>query len=98
MRRFIFPTYMFVLILLAQQSYAQPTVSFTSPSAVQPGQTIEVTLHGAKLDDPLQVWTSFPAQVELVPGAADAKDQTSRVCKVTVDATLSVGIGGIVVG
>jgi hypothetical protein len=87
-----------VLSLLTVQAFAQPSVSSTSPSAVQPGQTIELTLHGAKLDDPLQVWTSFPSKVELVPGAADAKDQTSRVCKVTVDATVPVGIGGIIVG
>jgi len=86
-----------VVLLLVEQAFAQPAVSATSPSAVQPGQTIELTLQGAKLDGPLQVWTSFPAKVELVPGAADAKDQASRVCKVTIDATVSVGIGGLIV-
>ena len=98
MRRITSSVGAFVLLVLAQRCYAQPSLSFTSPSAVQPGQTVEVTLHGTKLDDPLQVWTSFPAQVELVAGAADAKDQTSRVCKVTVDSTIPVGIGGLVVG
>ncbi|MBC8353010.1 MAG: PPC domain-containing protein [Planctomycetes bacterium] len=98
MRRLTFPLCAIVLSLFAQQLLAQPAVSFTSPSAVQPGQTIELTLHGTKLDDPLQVWTSFPAKVELVPGAADAKDQTTRVCKVTIDAAVPVGIGGLIVG
>ncbi|MEO8493706.1 MAG: PPC domain-containing protein, partial [Planctomycetota bacterium] len=74
------------------------SVSHTTPSAVQPGQTIELTLHGAKLDDPFQIWTSFPAKVELVPGAAEAKDQTSRVCKVTLDAGVPVGIEGLIIG
>lgn len=98
MRRLTSPTSVVVLAVLAQQAFAQPSVTHVSPSAVQPGQTIEVTLHGAKLDDPLQVWTSFPAKVEVVPGAADAKDQKSRVCKVTLDAGVPVGIGGLVVG
>ncbi|MDA1053943.1 MAG: PPC domain-containing protein [Planctomycetota bacterium] len=98
MRPLTSPACLIVLLLFAQQAFAQPAVSHTSPSAVQPGQTIELTLHGTKLDDPLQVWTSFPAKVELVPGAADAKDQTSRVCKVTVDAAVSVGIEGLIVG
>ena len=98
MKRLTSPAGLIVLTLLAQPLYAQPSISHTSPSAVQPGQTIELTLHGAKLDDPLQIWTSFPAQVELVPGAADAKDQTSRICKVTVEATVPVGFEGIIVG
>lgn len=98
MRRLTSPLCLIVFASLAQQAPAQPSVSHVSPSAVQPGQTIEVTLHGAKLDDPLQVWTSFPAKVEIVPGPADAKDQKSRVCKVTVDATVPVGIGGLIVG
>lgn len=98
MRRFISPSCVVVVLLLAVQAHAQPSLSSTSPSAVQPGKTIDVTLHGAKLDDPLQVWTSFPAKIEIVPGAADAKDQKSRVCKVTVDASVSVGIGGLIVG
>lgn len=98
MRRLTSSVCAVVVILLAQQVSAQPSVSHTSPSAVQPGQTTEVTLHGAKLDDPLQIWSSFPAKIELVPGAADAKDQKSRVCNVTVEAGVSVGIGGLVVG
>ncbi|MCA9145299.1 MAG: PPC domain-containing protein [Planctomycetaceae bacterium] len=98
MRRLTSPVCAIALLSFSQQVFAQPTVSHTSPGAVTPGQTIELTLHGAKLDDPLQVWTSFPAKVELVPGAADAKDQKSRVCKVTLDAAAPVGIGGLVVG
>ncbi|MCA9125008.1 MAG: PPC domain-containing protein [Planctomycetaceae bacterium] len=98
MRCFTSPACAIVCLVLAQAVYAQPSVSYTLPSAVRPGQTTELTLHGAKLDDPLQIWTSFPAKVEIVPGAADAKDQKSRVCKVTIDSAVPVGIGGIVVG
>ncbi len=55
-------------------------------------------MHGTKLDDPLSVWTSFPAQVELAPAEAGKKDLKSRVCKITVEADTPVGIGGLVVG
>jgi hypothetical protein len=98
MRRLPFSACVVALLSLSQPLFAQPSVSRTTPRAVQPGKTIELTLHGAKLDDPLQVWTSFPAKVEVVAGAKDAKDQKSRVCKVTIDASVAVGIGGLVVG
>ncbi len=87
-----------LFVLAAVKAYAQPAVSHTVPSAVTPGQTIELTLHGTKLDDPLRVWTSFPAKVEIVPAEAGQKDLTSRTCKVTLDAEMPVGIGGLVVG
>lgn len=79
-------------------TWAQPTITHTTPGALLPGKTIELTLNGDKLDDPLRIWTSFPAQTEIVPGPADAKDQKTRVCKVTLDASVPVGIGGLVVG
>ena len=64
-------------VLAASHVRAQPSVSYAVPGAVQPGKTIELTLHGAKLDDPLRVWTSFPAKVEIVP--AEAGDRKSVV-------------------
>ena len=77
---------------------AQPSLSYASPAAAHPGQTVELTLHGGKLDDPLQVWTSFPAKVEVLPGPKDAKDQANRKCKVTLEGNVPVGIGGVIVG
>lgn len=87
-----------LLLLSSQRSLAQPSLSHASPAAVQPGQTVEVTLHGGKLDDPLQIWSSFPAKIELLPGPKDAKDQANRKCKVTVEGNVPVGIGGLIVG
>jgi hypothetical protein len=89
-----------LLLIVFATSYvrAQPSVSYTVPAAVQPGKTIELTLHGAKLDDPLRIWTSFPAQVEVIPAEAGKKDLKSRTCKITVDGSAAVGTGGIVVG
>ncbi|HND56857.1 MAG TPA: pre-peptidase C-terminal domain-containing protein, partial [Pirellulaceae bacterium] len=82
---------------LAVPALAQPTVTSLSPAAVPPGKTVEVTLVGTKLDDPLSIWTSFPAKVEPVPPAEAKPGQTKRVVKITADATAGVGVGGLVV-
>lgn len=86
-----------LLCLAAGHALAQPAISAVVPGAVAPGTTTEITFTGAKLDAPLKVWTSFPAQVEIVPGDPAAKGKTSLVCKVTLPAGAPVGIGGIAV-
>src|SRR5688500_11997128 len=52
----------FVLAMVASRAQAQPALTAAVPGAVAPGKTTEVTLSGAKLDQPLRIWTSFPAQ------------------------------------
>ncbi len=81
----------------ASNAVAQPSLSHAVPGAVAPGKTTEVTLHGAKLDQPLKLWTSFPASVELVPGDPNQKDKASLVAKITLPAGVPCGIGGIAV-
>ena len=80
-----------------QFAAAQPSVSHSIPAAARPGQTVEITLHGAKLDGALNLWSTFPAKLELVPVPPEQKDVASRVCKVTLDGQVPVGLGGIVV-
>lgn len=87
-----------IISLLGSSARGQPSLSHCSPGAVQPGQTTELTLLGAKLDDPLNIWTSFPAKVELLPGSEENKDQKVRKCKITLEANTVVSLGGIVVG
>jgi hypothetical protein len=87
-----------VTLALAELAFAQPSLSHSIPAAARPGQTVEMTLHGAKLDGALNLWTSFPAKIELVPVPPEQKDVASRVCKVTLDPQIPVGIGGLVVG
>ena len=77
-------------------AHGQPGITHATPGALSPGQTTEITLHGTKLDGPLQVWTSFPAQVE-VTGDEKQKNREQVVCKVSLAAGVPVGIGGIVV-
>ena len=65
--------------------------------ALAPGKTTEIVLHGAKLEGPLRVWTSFPAQVEVAADDSKSSERTQVACKVTLGAGRPVGIGGIVV-
>ena len=71
-----------VWLLAAGSTLAQPAVSAVSPGAVRPGATTELTLTGQNLADPLIVWTSFPAKVEVLLG-----EPTSRKVKLTLDVT-----------
>ena len=87
-----------VCLLLPRAAAAQPSLSHSSPAALQPGKTVELTLHGTKLDDPLNVWTSFAAKVEMQPGAKENKDQKTRKCKITLEGNVPVSLGGIIVG
>lgn len=84
-------------ILCCGQSNAQPTLSAASPAAVAPGKTVELVISGQKLDDPLQIWTSFPAKLELEPLAEPKPDQTQRKIKVTLEGSVPVGLAGMMV-
>jgi hypothetical protein len=88
---------MVVSLLSCAELLAQPTLSHATPGAVVPGKTTEVTLHGAKLDGPLNVWTSFPCQVELTPADPKQKESASLVAKFTLAAGAPCGIGGVAV-
>ncbi len=98
MKRFPVPAAgLLVCGLLVSQVRAQPSLTHAVPAAVTPGKTVELTLHGAKLDEPLSIWTSFPANVELVAAEGDKPNPAKRTYRVTLDANVPVGYGGIVV-
>ena len=85
------------LMLQTVPALAQPALTSSTPAAVAPGKTIDLVLTGQKLDDPLQIWSSFPAKIELVPLAEPKPGQTQRTVKVTLEAGVPVGIGGLMV-
>ncbi|WP_145089501.1 hypothetical protein [Anatilimnocola aggregata] len=87
-----------LLILIgAAPAIAQPAITGVSPSSVKPGATTEVKFTGTKIDGPLQIWTSFPARCEWVGHDPKAKEVKNLVCKMTVPAGASLGVGGIVI-
>ena len=81
----------------ASVAVAQPAISHAEPMAAAPGKTTEITLHGTKLQHPLRVWSSFPAQIEILPADPKQKEGTRAVCKVTLSAGVPAGIGGLIV-
>src|SRR5262245_37270886 len=83
------------LLLCCSAASAQVAVSSFSPGAVAPGKTTEITLTGQKFEDPLAIWTSFPAKVELVP--LDPAQPTLRKVKLTLEESVPLAIGGLAV-
>lgn len=85
-------------LLVGAQAAAQPGLQSASPQAAAPGKTTEVLLRGQKLDEPLRVWTSFPAQVQVVQENVEKKDRGEVKLQITVDAATPPQIGGLIVG
>ena len=73
---------------------AQPSITRTTPGALTPGKTIELTVQGAKLDEPLNLWTSFSANIEPI---TEGRSPTVAKFRITLDPNTSVGIGGLIV-
>ncbi|MEC9096164.1 MAG: PPC domain-containing protein [Planctomycetota bacterium] len=74
---------------------AAPNITSVTPYGISAGATTEVTLKGAELTSPLQVWTSFPAQVEVLPTPEGTDDATTAKLQVTLAKNVGVGVGAI---
>ncbi len=85
-------------LLFACVAAAQPALSGIAPGAASPGKTTDLVVTGAKLDQPLKVWSSYPGmQIEAVPGDANQKGKTQLTLKVTLPADAACGIGSLLV-
>lgn len=84
----------FVAAMSNAAAHAQ-SVQSLSPAAAVPGKTTEVIVQGAKLDEPLRVWTSLPMQVAVAQENVEAKGRTTVKLLVTVDAATPPQIGGL---
>lgn len=82
---------------LASSANAQvPSITSTSPQAVAPGKSIDVTIRGANLTGATQLWTSFPSQTTLSPDVKDnGKNAAQVVYRITVPADATPGVHGI---
>ena len=63
-----------------------PTLNPPFPFGVQRGQSIELTLAGANLNDPVALWTSFPAKATFATDMNNGKDAGSVRVKLEVPA------------
>lgn len=72
-----------------------PTLTAVTPSGVQRGQSVEITLTGTKLTEPVAVSTSFPAQVSIPTDQNNGKDAGKLRVKIDVPANAPVGCQSI---
>ena len=79
----------FFLFAGVTQLCALPSLSTVQPAALKPGVPIEVRINGDRLIGDLKLWTSFPAQTELIK--AEGKQAVFRVI-LPKDAAVQVGM------
>src|SRR5687768_17375872 len=79
-------------IVVAPQA---PTLNIPSPSGVQRGAALELTLTGTNLADPAGVWTSFPAKVTIPTDMNNGKDAAKLRVKLEVPADAPLGFHNI---
>jgi hypothetical protein len=86
------------LLFWSASAHGQPAASGISPGAAAPGKTTDLVLSGAKLDQPLRVWSCYPGiQIEAAPGDVNQKGNTQLPLKVTLPADAPCGVAGLVV-
>lgn len=85
------------LAAAASHVWAQaPAIVSTSPQAVQPGKTTDVTIRGSNLAGATQLWTSFASKASLAPNVKNnGKNAASVVYRISVPANVVPGIHAI---
>ncbi len=94
LRRLI-PVFLVVIIFGTHSVLAAPNITSASPRGIPAGATTEVSLAGASLTSPLKVWTSFPADVEVLATPEGVDDATHAKLRVTLADSVEVGVGAI---
>lgn len=69
-----------------------PSIGVPLPMGAQPGSTIEITLTGANLNDPVSLLTDFPAKATFPTDANNTKDPAKLRVKLEVAANAQVGM------
>ncbi|MEX1230350.1 MAG: hypothetical protein WEB58_08925 [Planctomycetaceae bacterium] len=75
------------------QTPAPPSIGSTTPFAVAPGGTTDITLRGGNLAAPTELWTSFPADAVLSPDVANNGANAGEVVyRMTLPPDAPVGV------
>jgi hypothetical protein len=69
-----------------------PSIGVPQPMGAQPGSTIEITLTGANLNDPIALLASFPAKATFPTDANNTKDAAKLRVKLEVAADAQIGM------
>ena len=94
LRRLI-PVLLGISLSVTSSVDAAPNITAVTPYGISAGATTEVSLNGTELTSPLKVWTSFQAEVEVLPTPDGADDATTAKLKVTLAENVGVGVGAI---
>ncbi|MBT4723464.1 MAG: hypothetical protein HOB29_00735 [Planctomycetaceae bacterium] len=86
-----------VLTACFSTTWAAPVISSVTPRSIRPAQTTEVTLVGTELTSPLNVWTTFAADVKVLAAAEGTDDSKTAKLAITLTDKSAVGVGGLVV-
>ncbi|MEE2676611.1 MAG: PPC domain-containing protein [Planctomycetota bacterium] len=93
--RRLLPVFFGLLLFVTTTVKAAPNITSVTPLGLQPGATTEVSLSGTELTSPLKIWTSFPAEVELLPTSDGADDATTAKLRLKLTDHVGVGVGAI---
>jgi hypothetical protein len=83
-------TVVIAVLVTGPLSAETPTVTRAVPSAVAPGRTVELTLHGSGLDSATALWTSIAAEAKFVGGAGD-----HAICRLTLAPEAQAGVAAL---
>ena len=67
-----------------------PTITSVGPNGAQRGTSVELRIVGTNLEEPVAIWTSFPAKAEVQ--SEKAKDATKARVKLDVPADAPIGV------
>lgn len=78
------------------QTPAPPSIGSTTPFAVAPGGSTDITLRGGNLASPTSLWTSFPAEAVLTPDVAENGTKPGEVVyRLTLPPDAPVGVHAV---
>jgi hypothetical protein len=75
-----------------------PTLKPVVPLGMQRGTTLDLTLTGTNLADPVGLWTSFPAKVTIPREANNGKDPTKLLVRLEVPKDAPMGFHALRLG
>jgi hypothetical protein len=86
-----------VFAACSSATWAAPVISSVTPRSIRPAQTTEITLGGTDLTSPLNVWTTFAADVKVLAVVEGVDDNKTAKLTITLTEKSAVGVGGLVV-
>ena len=91
MKRLLATAGLTALVSFAPTCFAQiPALTHSTPSAVAPGKTLAVTLHGTSLGGATTLWTSFGARAD-----KQTNDSKQAAYNLTLPSDTPTGIGAV---